>query len=115
MAFSALTFPGIVSPALVGPMYAQMISGLIGVLCFDLMTVTFLLAFLYHAETPEQRAIALTMTFTTFVFSAIASAAHLYMNAVGAMAQDASTLATLRNVSMVAVVAGVVINFRSLD
>lgn len=104
-------FPSIVSPALVGPMYAQMISGLIGVLCFDLMTVTFLIAFLHAANTPEQRAISLVMVFVTFLFSAIASAAHLYMSASGNMAADAATLATLRNVSMVAVVAGVVINF----
>lgn len=109
--FFSTYFPSIVSPALVGPMYASMISGMIGVICFDLMTVTFLMAFLYHAGTPEQRAISLTMVFVTFTFSAIASAAHLYMSASGNMAADAATLSTLRNVSMIAVVAGVVINF----
>lgn len=109
--FFSTYFPAIVSPALVGPMYAQMISGMIGVLCFDLMTVTFLMAFLYHAGTPEQRAISLTMVFVTFGFSAIASAAHLYMSASGNMAADAATLTTLRNIAMVAVVAGVVIDF----
>jgi hypothetical protein len=67
-------FPAIVSPDYIGPMYARATSGLIGVIVFDLMTVTFLLAFLYKAGTPEQRAISLIMTFVTFIFSAIASA-----------------------------------------
>ena len=104
-------FPAIVSPDYIGPMYARATSGLIGVIVFDLMTVTFLLAFLYKAGTPEQRAISLIMTFVTFIFSAVASAAHLYMTASGNMAQDAATLSTLRNVAMLAVVAGVVFNF----
>jgi hypothetical protein len=69
------------------------------------------MAFLYKAGTPEQRAISLIMTFVTFIFSAVASAAHLYMTASGNMAQDAATLSTLRNVAMLAVVAGVVLNF----
>lgn len=109
--FFSTYFPAIVSPEFVGPMYAKVISGMIGVIVFDLMTVTFLLAFLYKAETPEQRAISLIMTFVTFTFSAVASAAHLYMTASGNMAQDASTLTTLRNVAMVSVVLGVVLNF----
>lgn len=109
--FFSAYFPAIVSPEFVGPMYARATSGLIGVIVFDLMTVTFLMAFLYKAGTPEQRAIALIMTFVTFIFSAIASAAHLYMTASGNMAQDAATLSTLRNVAMLAVVAGVVLNF----
>lgn len=109
--FFSTYFPAIVSPEFVGPMYAKVISGMIGVTVFDLMTVTFLLAFLYKAETPEQRAISLIMTFVTFIFSAIASAAHLYMTASGNMAQDGATLSTLRNVAMVSVVLGVVINF----
>jgi hypothetical protein len=104
-------FPAIVSPDFIGPMYARATSGLIGVIVFDLMTVTFLMAFLYKAGTPEQRAISLIMTFVTFIFSAVASAAHLYMTASGNMAQDAATLSTLRNVAMLAVVSGVVLNF----
>ena len=109
--FFSTYFPAIISPEFVGPMYAKVTSGIIGVVVFDLMTVTFLLAFLYKAETPEQRAISLIMTFVTFIFSAIASAAHLYMSASGGMAQDAATLAMLRNVAMISVVLGVVINF----
>lgn len=109
--FFSAYFPGIVPVDLVGPMYSKMLSGLIGVICFDLAVVVWLTAFLRNAETPEQRAIALVMTFFSFTVSAIASAAHLYMSAIGSMAQDAATLTSLRNVSMVAVVLGVVVNF----
>ena len=109
--FFSTYFPGLVPVDIAGPMYSRMLSGLVGVIIFDLGVIVWLTAFLRNAETPEQRAIALVMTFFCFTISAISSAAHLYMSGIGAMAQDAATIATLRNVSMVAVVLGVVCNF----
>lgn len=108
--FFSTYFPGFVSGDLLGVENALWVSGLIGVIVFDLMTVVWLMTFLYRTETPEQRAVALIMTFTCFAFSAIASAAHLYLSA-SSFVVDSDTRQTIENAAVISVIAGVVLNF----
>ena len=104
-------FGGLLPPTLVGPEIGGLISGTVGTLLFDLASSLWLLFYLNDAETAEQRAIALIMTVVTFVGAAAASVAHLGLTAGSELALQDATRDTVANVSLVAVIIGVVANF----
>jgi hypothetical protein len=110
-AFFTIFFPRLVPEAILAPDIGALVSGAVGVALFDLACVVWLILFLQHAETPEQRAISLIMVVVTFVGSALASVAYLGLTATGAMALDDQTAGTVGTFALVGVMLGVVANF----
>ena len=104
-------FSALIPPSLLGAAIGALISGLIGVLLFDVACSIWLYTFLHHAITPEQRAVSLIMCGVTFIGAAAASIAHLALTASSDMALDASAVNTIAMISLVAVIVGVIANF----
>jgi hypothetical protein len=105
-------FNALVPPELFGEVIGAIISGVIGVLLFDVASALWLNTFLNHAETPEQRAITLLMTMITFTGASAASVAHLSLTATGgAIYLEASAKETIGIVALIVVIAGVILNF----
>ena len=107
-------FGGLIPPTLLTPAIGSLISGAVGTLLFDLAASLWLHFYLNDAETAEQRAIALIMTVVTFVGAAAASVAHLGLTASGELALQDATRQTVANISLVAVIVGVVANFGAI-
>jgi hypothetical protein len=108
-------FTNLIPAAVLAPAVGALISGVVGVLLFDVACVVWLNTFLNHAETPEQRAITLIMTVATFLGSAAASVAYLGLTATGDLALDATTRASIGMFALVVVIVGVVANFGSMQ
>lgn len=104
-------FDALLPPELLGPKFAAFVSGAVGIILFDVACSIWLLTFLNHAETPEQRAITLIMTSITFIGSASASVAHLGLTASGELAIEESMKGSIALVSLVVVILGVIANF----
>lgn len=92
---------------------AAIVSGMVGVLLFDVASLIWLWAFLFNARTSEQRAISLVMAGLTFVGAAAASIAHLGLTASGDIAFDGTTANTIGMAALITVIGGVVVNFGS--
>ena len=90
---------------------ASLLAGGAGVILFDIASVYWLHTFLNHAETSEQRGIALIMLIVTFVGAAGASIAQLGLAASGDVALDPATRQSIANASVWTVIIGVVSNF----
>jgi hypothetical protein len=109
--FFAAYFVAIFPAGMLGAEFAALLAGGAGVVLFDLACVFWLNTFLKHAETPEQRAIALLMIIGTFVGAAAASVAQLGLAASGDVALDPATRQSIANVAVWTVIVGVVANF----
>jgi hypothetical protein len=109
--FFAAYFTDIFPKGMIGAELAGLLAGGAGVVLFDLACVYWLNTFLKHAETSEQRAIALLMIVVTFVGAAGASVAQLGLAAAGDVALDPSTRQSIANAAVWTVIAGVVVNF----
>lgn len=109
--FFATYFTQIFPTGMLGMELAGLLAGGAGVVLFDLAAVYWLNTFLNHAETAEQRGIALLMLVVTFIGAAGASVAQLGLAASGDVALDASTRQTIANAAVWTVIAGVVANF----
>ena len=90
---------------------SSLISGLVGVLVADVATAVWLILYLQHAETAEQRAISLIMTVVTFLQSAAASISYLVLTANGNLTEASQTADTVSTFALVFVVVAVVANF----
>lgn len=104
-------FSALIPPTLLGATVGALISGLIGVLLFDVACSIWLYTFLNHAVTTEQRAISLIMCGVTFVGAAAASIAHLALTATDDLALDPSATDTIAMTALVSVIIGVIANF----
>lgn len=109
--FFATYFSAIFPKDMLGGELASLLAGGAGVVLFDLACVYWLNTFLKHAQTPEQRGIALIMVVFTFAGAAAASIAQLGLSASGDIALDQSTRQSIANVAVWTVIAGVVANF----
>lgn len=108
-------FDSLIPAAVLDTSIGALISGVVGVLLFDVACAIWLFTFLHHSETPEQRAIALIMTIATFIGAAAASVAYLGLTADGDLALDAATSATISTFSLVVVIIGVIANFGAMQ
>lgn len=108
-------FSGIIPTAVLPQSIGALISGSIGVMLFDAATVTWLILFLHHSQTPEQRAITLIMTVLTFIGSAAASIAYITLTADGQLAVDVATADTVSNMALAVVILGIVANFGAMQ
>jgi hypothetical protein len=108
-------FTNLIPAGVLDPLIGALISGVVGVLLFDVASVIWLNTFLNHAETPEQRAITLIMTIVTFLGSAAASVAYLVLTATGDLALDPTTRGSIGMFALVVVIIGVVANFGSMQ
>lgn len=108
-AFFAAFLPSLVPSILASENGGALVSGAVGVLLLDVACLVWLRVG-QHAETGQQGAIAGIGAALTFVGSAVASIAHLSLNAANVtlsfQAEDAVSMAAL-----VAVIAAVVLNF----
>jgi hypothetical protein len=104
-------FAGLLPDTLLEFSIRAIISGVVGVLLFDVACVIWLLTFLHHSETSEQRAISLGMTLMTFVGAAAASVAYLSLTATGDLELAESTKGTIAIMALIVVILGVVLNF----
>lgn len=106
-------FNTLIPPTLpiIGGVVGAIISGLIGVLLFDVSTAVWLYAYLNTAETPQQRATALTMSGAAFVGAAAASIAHLSLSATQLDALTVEAEAWVSLGALLIVILGVVANF----
>lgn len=109
--FFATYFASIFPTGMLGPELASLLAGGAGVILFDIASVYWLNTFLNHAETSEQRGIALLMLVVTFVGAAGASIAQLGLAASGDVALDPATRQSIANASVWTVIIGVVSNF----
>lgn len=109
--FFSTYFSAIFPKDMLGVELASLLAGGAGVVLFDLACVYWLNTFLKHAETPEQRGIALIMVVFTFCGAAAASIAQLGLSASGDIALDQNTRQSIANVAVWTVIAGVVANF----
>jgi len=109
--FFATYFSAIFPAGMLGPELAALLAGGAGVVLFDIAAIYWLHTFLNHAETSEQRGIALLMLFVTFVGAAGASIAQLGLAASGDVALDPATRQSIANASVWTVIVGVVFNF----
>lgn len=107
------TYFGNLLPAgLVDSNISQAVSGIIGTSLFSIATAIWLLAFLYHAQTPEQRAVSLAMTIVAFLGDSFSSVAYLVLNATGEMmVVSDQTREVVAMVSLVVVIFGIIANF----
>jgi hypothetical protein len=106
-------FDTLIPPSLpvIGGQIGAIISGVIGVLLFDVSTAVWLYAYLYNAETPEQRSTALSMSAGAFVGAAAASVAHLSLSATRLDALPPETKGWISLAALIVVIIGVVANF----
>lgn len=104
-------FAGLLPAGLLDAQISRLISGIVGMTLFDLACTVWLIAFLHHAETSEQRAISLIMSALAFIGAGAASVAHLGLTATGDLALDPATRSTVAIVALVVVILGVVLNF----
>lgn len=109
--FFSTYFSSIFPTGMLGPELASLLAGGAGVILFDIASVYWLHTFLNHAETSEQRGIALIMLIVTFVGAAGASIAQLGLAASGDVALDPATRQSIANASVWTVIIGVVSNF----
>ncbi len=109
--FFSTFFGNFFSAEAIGTEYAQIASGIVGVILFDLGAVIALQAFLNAARTSEQRAISVFLLIFNFTLSAIASMAHIYLTASTDLYLDPALLSQISNIAVIAVVIGVVVNF----
>lgn len=109
--FFSTFFPGLIAEGNFDPRLSAIISGLIGVVLFDLGVLVWLNTYLNGSETSEQRSVSLLMTIIDFTCSALASIAWLVLSAVGPMALTPTTNQSIAVASLVAVLIGVVFNF----
>ena len=109
--FFATYFTAIFPADMLGAELAGLLAGGAGVTLFDIATIYWLYTFLNHAETSEQRGIALLMLIVTFIGAAGASVAQLGLAASGDVALDPSTRQSIANAAVWTVIAGVVSNF----
>lgn len=107
-------FDGLIPPALLGQEVSALISGIVGVLLFDGACVVWLYAYLRDAETADQRAVSMVMVLITFIGGTAASVAHIALSAAE-FGVDPETAATIGNLSIVAVIVGVVANFGAVQ
>ena len=105
-------FGSIIPNTVLDSLSRSLISGLIGTLLFDVACVIWLLTFLHHSETKQQRAVSIVMTGITFIGAAAASVAYLSLSGQeGLVELDATTRNTIGMISLVVVVFGIVANF----
>lgn len=105
-------FDALVPPDLFGSTVGAIISGIVGVLLFDVACAIWLYTFLHNAETAEQRAITLIMTTLTFVGAAAASVAHLALSAShGAFLADLAAQDNIGLIALITVILGVIADF----
>lgn len=106
-------FDALIPPSLplIGGMVGSIISGFVGVLLFDGSTAVWLYAYLFTAETAQQRSTSLTMSALAFVGAAAASVAHLSLSAfqLDALTPEAKGWVSLG--ALIIVILGVVANF----
>lgn len=114
-AFFVTYFPTLIPASVLDVSIGSLISGVVGVALFDMACVVWLILFLNHAETPEQRAITLAMVVATFAGSAMASVAYLGLTATGQMALDPATQDTIGTFALIVVIVGVVANFGAIQ
>jgi hypothetical protein len=108
-------FGGLIPSAILPTEIGSLISGGVGVVLFDVASVTWLTLYLHHAETAEQRALSLIMTVLTFLGSAAASVAYIGLTADGQLAIDATTAATVSNMALGVVIIGIIANFGAMQ
>lgn len=106
-------FSSLIPNGLIESDISRIISGTIGMTLFDIASFIWLLTFLYHSETSEQRAISLIMTVIAFIGGASASIAYLGLNATGDMQLAETTRQTIGISSLIIVILGIVLNFAS--
>ena len=106
-------FPTLIPASVLDASLRSIISGMVGMMLFDVAAVIWLFTYLNHSETSEQRAISLAMTLITFLGAAAASIAYLSLNAQGEMRLDDSTLATIGIIALITVIGGIIANFGS--
>ncbi len=109
--FFATYFSAIFPADMLGNELASMLAGGAGIMLFDVASIYWLNTFLQHAETSEQRGIALIMLVVTFLGAAGASIAQLGLAASGDVALDISTRQSIANAAVWSVIVGVVANF----
>lgn len=107
-------FTALFPPELLGVEVAAFISGVVGVTLLDLACVVWLKLYLDHAETSEQRAIAMIMIGITFLGAAVASVAHLGLTATSELAFNPDMQNSVRIVSLVMVILAVILNFGAM-
>lgn len=110
-AFFFRFFGGWIPEGLVDPFIAQLMSGVAGVLLFDIAAIIWLFVYLRGAGSVEQRSISISMTFVDFLGAAMASVAYLALTASGDLALDAVTKDIIGLLALVVVIIGVVLNF----
>jgi len=114
-AFFYNNFPSLIPNDITGGSIGALISGGMGVVLLDLATIYWLNAFLKHAETSAQRAVALTMSIVAFVGAAGASVAHLVLSASEHLLPAGKGPETVGMFAIGIVVFAVVANFGSVQ
>lgn len=112
-AFFMTYFSGWIPEGILDPWLSAILSGVAGMLLFDVAAVLWLYQFLRNAASSEQRAIAIGMTMLDFVFAAAASIAYLGLTATGDLALSGVAKDTIGLIALGVVILGVVINFGS--
>lgn len=109
--FFFIYFSTLVPAGLIDSTISRIISGLIGMMMFDVATAIWLFTYLNLAETAEQRAISIGMTGITFIGASAASVAYLGLSAGGELALDAATKNTIGLGALLIVIIGIILNF----